>query len=309
MPQTRTDLVHSPDFWFDDGTIILEVENTLYRVYHGLLASRAISFRDKALMPQPQTPVKEGNDHEIEGCPVVKLQGEKERDFTRFLKALHHFGPYAPVSGLTELTSVLRLGDKYGVATLRESMISILRDIYPSSLDKWLTREKAIPPGYLIARQDCITVLNLARKMNIRSILPGAMYLVFTTHALTVLYGGPGEQIDNTDDRKRYTLAFPKLLQWYRQAATGFLLPEPQIDGRGCENEEGGCDTERIRWLECDFDSGDRDPLGKKLPWENFQVCSICFEVAQETYFKARKELWDSLPKIFDLGTWKALLA
>ncbi|KAF7364327.1 hypothetical protein MSAN_01092800 [Mycena sanguinolenta] len=308
MSQTRTDLVHSPEFWFDDGTIVLQVENTLYRVYHGLLASHSVALRDTVPMPKPQTPMEE-NAQEIEGCRFVKLQGEKERDFTRFLKALHHYGPYAPVPGLTELTSVLRLSDKYGVATLRESMISILHDIYPSSLDKWLTREKAIPPGYPVARQDCITVLNLARKMNIRSILPGAMYLVFTTHALTVLYGGPGKQIDNADDRKRYTLAFPKLLQSCRQAATGFMLREPQIDGRGCDNGGGECDTERIRWLACDFDSGDRDPLGAELPWENFRVCASCFRVAQETFFNERKELWENLPRTFELGTWKDLLA
>lgn len=83
---TPAELVRSPEFWFDDGTVVLQVENTLYRVYRGLLASRSTVFRDTFSMPQPA----EGRE-EIEGCPVVQLH-DREKDFTRFLAALHHHG-------------------------------------------------------------------------------------------------------------------------------------------------------------------------------------------------------------------------
>ncbi|KAJ7936780.1 hypothetical protein B0H13DRAFT_1542622, partial [Mycena leptocephala] len=176
LMETSAELIRSSDFWFEDGTIILRVENTLYRVYRGLLSARSTVFHDTFSMPQPRA-MKEQNDKdlsipenqlEIDSFSVVQLH-DKEKDFTRFLKALHQFGTYktAPVSGLAELGSVLRLSDKYDVAVLRNSMISILCDLYPSSLTKWLTREGTISNGYVIKRLDDITVLNLARQFDI----------------------------------------------------------------------------------------------------------------------------------------------
>ncbi|KAF8191017.1 hypothetical protein K438DRAFT_1970764 [Mycena galopus ATCC 62051] len=301
-----TELVRSTDFWFDDGTIILKVEHTLYRVYRGLLASRSTVFRDTFAMPQPDQAAEEQD--ELEGCPVVQLH-DKEKDFTRFLKALHHYGCYkgAAVSGIVELSSVLRLSDKYDVPILRESMISILCDIYPSSLDKWLARLTAVPPGYRISRNDDITVLNLARKLDIRSILPSAMYLVSITHGLEVLYGGPNRRIENKDDRKRYTLAFTELLLEQRRVATGFLLHEDEIPG--CDGDEGECDAERLRWLAIDLPAHEDDPLSGKIAWKDFDVCSSCLELAQDEYAEAREDFWEGLPGIFDLGSWKKLLS
>lgn len=80
------ELFRSTEFWFDDGTVVLQVENTLYRVYRGLLSSRSTVFHDTFSIPQP---VEERT--EIEGCPVVQLH-DRSKDFTRFLKALHHYG-------------------------------------------------------------------------------------------------------------------------------------------------------------------------------------------------------------------------
>ncbi len=83
---TSTNFLRSPDFWFTDGTVVLQVEKTLYRVYRGLLGSRSTVFFDTFSLPQPA----EGGT-EIEGCPLVKLH-DKSREFTPFLKALHAYG-------------------------------------------------------------------------------------------------------------------------------------------------------------------------------------------------------------------------
>jgi hypothetical protein len=84
---TSAELVRSPDFWFEDGTVVLQVETTLFRVYRGLLASRSTVFCDTFSIPQPP----ESERNEIEGCPVVELH-DKAKDFVRFLKALHNYG-------------------------------------------------------------------------------------------------------------------------------------------------------------------------------------------------------------------------
>ncbi|KAJ6603346.1 hypothetical protein DFH09DRAFT_1124218 [Mycena vulgaris] len=41
------ELVRSSEFWFKDGTVVLQIENTLYR---SLLSSRSTVFHD---IPQP----------------------------------------------------------------------------------------------------------------------------------------------------------------------------------------------------------------------------------------------------------------
>ncbi|KAJ6615349.1 hypothetical protein B0H10DRAFT_2191032 [Mycena sp. CBHHK59/15] len=298
------ELVCSTDFWFDDGTVVLQVENTLYRVYRGLLSSRSTVFRDTFSIPQP---VEERV--EIEGCPVVQLH-DKARDFTCFLKALHHYGSYknCPVSGFAELESVLRLSDKYDVPLLRDSMTSILSDLYPSSLDKWADRKHH--PGYTAFIRDNFSALNIAVKMNIRSILPAVMYEVCCRSTLESIVSGMGQaklKIENNEYRKRCILAIPRLMLAQRQAL-GYLKREYDDD---CKHR-AVCNTERLRWFALDLEDDEAfDPLDDNNldSWDVFRVCSSCLETAKKTYANARQDLWNKLPSIFNLGTWDDLLA
>ncbi|KAJ7702535.1 hypothetical protein B0H16DRAFT_1395030 [Mycena metata] len=122
-------LQRSPDFWFDDGSIVLQADNMLYRVYRGLLASRSTVFRDMFSTPQP------ADEPLIEGCPVVQLHDTAE-DLTRFLKVLLPSGPFNfttchnPISNLSELISILRLSDKYDTKALRAILIPSGEEIY-----------------------------------------------------------------------------------------------------------------------------------------------------------------------------------
>lgn len=70
------------DPWFDDGNIILQAEQTQFRVYRGLLASSSTIFSDMLSVPQPNTP-----DQLVEGCPVVELP-DLARDWEHVLRAL-----------------------------------------------------------------------------------------------------------------------------------------------------------------------------------------------------------------------------
>ncbi|KAJ7764046.1 hypothetical protein DFH07DRAFT_939210 [Mycena maculata] len=301
-------LVRSTDLWFDDGTIVLQVETTLYRVYRGLLSSRSAVFRDTFSIPQPA----EDGAGEIEGCPVVRLH-DREKDFTRFLKALFHCGSHktCAVTGIYELRSVLRLSDKYDVPLLRESMISILSDVYPSCLDEWLTRSTRVPSGYRATARDCIHVLNVAQEMDICGILPGVMYQICRRHDISeILYGVPARprdiKISRSEDQKRCAVAIPELISSRHRILTHYLM---RNEHGGCE-DEAVCDAERLRWLGLDYPADDLfDPLADEIPWEDFDVCSSCLEDAKETYTLDREDLWRDLPRIFDLGTWTDLLA
>jgi hypothetical protein len=73
------------DLWFDDGTIVLQAENTLFRVYIGILTRHSPFFRNLFLLPQPQ------NTETYDSCPLVKLAGDSAQDAHDFLLALHDF--------------------------------------------------------------------------------------------------------------------------------------------------------------------------------------------------------------------------
>ncbi|KAJ6471088.1 hypothetical protein C8R47DRAFT_988431 [Mycena vitilis] len=304
---TPAELVRDPNFWFPDGTIVLQAGNTLYRVYRGLLASRSTVFQDTFSLPQPEP--AEGTE-EIEGWPLVQLH-DKPRDFTRFLKALHTYGSYkvCPVSGFDELSSVLRLSDKYDVPLLREAALSILSDLYPSSLDEWAERET--PRGYRATYSDQIPALNLAVKMNIRRILPAVMYEVCCGVDLDAIVDGKGRnRIEDKEYRKKCILGHSRL-QVAQRAALRYL--EREAGEESCPiTLEFNCDAERLRWMGDGLE--DEDTLNPLVDmdsddWEQIEVCPTCLDDLKESYQEARAKLWDELPTIFDLGTWEELLA
>lgn len=77
-------LTRHGEFWLYDGSIVLAVENTLFRVHQTILANHSEVFADLFTIPQP-----EGEDM-IDGCPVVHLYDDREQDFADLLRAMYH---------------------------------------------------------------------------------------------------------------------------------------------------------------------------------------------------------------------------
>jgi hypothetical protein len=70
------------EIWYEDGNIILQAEQTQFRVFRGILSASSDVFRDMFAMPQPG----EG-EFLVEGCAVVQLTDLAE-DWRYILKAL-----------------------------------------------------------------------------------------------------------------------------------------------------------------------------------------------------------------------------
>ena len=81
-----TGITRHPNLWYEDGTVILIVEKTGFRVYRGLLAQHSEVFHDMLSLPQPTTAV---SDTLFEGCPVVRLTGDIAEEVAEVLKILH----------------------------------------------------------------------------------------------------------------------------------------------------------------------------------------------------------------------------
>lgn len=148
--------VRHKSLWFVDGSVILQAEQTLFRVHMSQLSRHSSFFRDLFSLPQPPHIAQEtGSQHQgasqfpttdqryLDGCPLLELQDSAE-DFTHLLTALYD-GPtfgnndredYRVVSG------ILRLATKYLIDKLRTRALEHLFVAWPSTLKKWDAREE-----------------------------------------------------------------------------------------------------------------------------------------------------------------------
>ena len=72
----------SDTVWYDDGSVVLQAEDTLFRVYRGILQSNASVFKDLFELPQPD------DAERYEGCPLITMHDTSE-DMEVFLRTLH----------------------------------------------------------------------------------------------------------------------------------------------------------------------------------------------------------------------------
>ena len=94
-----------PDLWFQDGSVVLSAENTLFQVHISQLSRHSVCFRDMFAIPQPTIaaclPLVDGCDALLDlkdghDCPVVHLH-DKAEDVANLLTALYD-GPYVSAS-------------------------------------------------------------------------------------------------------------------------------------------------------------------------------------------------------------------
>ena len=71
------------DVWFDDGTVVLQAETTLFRVYRGVLKAQSPFFDDLFALPQQDSEQFE----KYEDCPLVTMH-DLATDARVFLKAM-----------------------------------------------------------------------------------------------------------------------------------------------------------------------------------------------------------------------------
>ena len=82
-----SNFVHDSELWFPDGSIVLLAEQTLFRVYAGILSRASPVFRDMFALGQVRQ--HDSAEETYEGCPLVVMPGDSATDIRAFLKALH----------------------------------------------------------------------------------------------------------------------------------------------------------------------------------------------------------------------------
>lgn len=89
IPSLTTSMEKHPNptkheqFWFHDGSVILQVESKLFRVHQTILANHSEVFAGLFEVPQPP------GENMLEGCHIVELH-DKEQDFVDLLHAVYN---------------------------------------------------------------------------------------------------------------------------------------------------------------------------------------------------------------------------
>ena len=187
----------SKSYWFDDGSVIIQAENTQYRVHRSLLSRHSNIFKDMFSLPQPAVDL----GPTFEGCPVVLLS-DKAADLEHVLSVIYD-GIRSGIIAIAFLNlisairvhdmrtsisvdflgAILRLGKKYDITYLCEEGLKRLRLEFPATLEKWraCSGENIHAVG---ATSVARSVIGLCHELSIPRCLPGAYFLFVASRTL-----------------------------------------------------------------------------------------------------------------------------
>lgn len=79
------ELAKYDDFWFQDGSMVVVVQDKHFRVHQSILSKHSEVFADMFSVPQPPL----ASQDLLDGCPVIKLNDELH-DFVDLMKVVYH---------------------------------------------------------------------------------------------------------------------------------------------------------------------------------------------------------------------------
>ncbi|KAF4615763.1 hypothetical protein D9613_012363 [Agrocybe pediades] len=128
--KSGSDIINSTSFWFDDGNLVLEVEDTRFRVHLSILSHHSSFFKDLSLIPQPVDSKEVTED----GTPILKIPYDRKEDWESILYVI-----YNPLEShdsskkytLQTLMALLRLSHKYQFRRFEELARDAVKQFIP----------------------------------------------------------------------------------------------------------------------------------------------------------------------------------
>ncbi|KAF8178639.1 hypothetical protein K438DRAFT_1604668 [Mycena galopus ATCC 62051] len=300
--------------WYKDGSVVLQVENTQFRVHWGVLSQQSSFFRDMQELPQPPDQLS------VEGCPVVNLH-DSVVDAQHLLSALYNPALFNEKAiPFPYIASFVRLGQKYDFKGLFDIAVERLAFENPKTVEEYvalMNMPRTTPAvdhptirivDYAGIRFDIVT---LARENNLFAILPYAYYRLAKEPATLF------EETQRPDgtvcvlssvDRTTCTLGHEKLLlaRWEPQNSLGWLIEEA-APVPGCTSVSA-CRKRRAFDLASVLRSPAVYAMAPSLV-SHFQnmVCTACAELARTAMTAGRARMWEDLPSFFNLPPWSEL--
>ncbi|KAI0304423.1 hypothetical protein B0F90DRAFT_1815754 [Multifurca ochricompacta] len=194
--------------WFEDGNTILLVEDDnhnpsrAFKVHRGVLARQSEVFETMLDIPQPQPTSGADSIEQIDGCPVVRMYDLPD-ELSDLIKALYDGVTFHQrnVEDFYFLAGILRLASKYFVTHLRIQAIRYLTETWSHTIrghDEMVAQALTAPSvdGTTYPYVHPLHVLNLAREVNMRTVVPSALYFL-SIYSLKQLLSGDHPKLQN----------------------------------------------------------------------------------------------------------------
>ncbi|EKM84429.1 hypothetical protein AGABI1DRAFT_67833 [Agaricus bisporus var. burnettii JB137-S8] len=287
-----------PKFYFNDGSIILDVERTHFRVHQSLLNRQSELFESMFSLKQPE------NATRVDGCLLVELAGDSVSDMEEFFCTVYdpfYFDRLECTSDVDTLikfiSGILRISAKYEMTMIKRKCVSVLLEKFPITLAGC---DRIMKSEYRYKTNAIVDAINLAHTANVPEILPWAYYI--STHvSVKDLLHDP-----NLSWKDKALCLAGKERLWHAQKTRthAFLFDELQSEecSVGCDGRPSvmaWSDSERLRM--------NPHPLEEYKKWSDLNICMNCQRDFQRRHKEARVWLWETLPELFELGTWNGL--
>ncbi|KAG8955788.1 hypothetical protein FRC00_005256 [Tulasnella sp. 408] len=240
--QYYKDLKH----WYDDGNVVLVVQDNAFRVYQGILIKRSQVMRDMFGIPQPTTTsgvkdcVSDGQPS-FEGVPIVKLD-DKAAYFHLLLSALLPEDceklPLSENLSPRELMGVAQIAKKYEFDTIATRATNVLEKILPT-MKQPIT---AINSRYSSYNMNLyVRIINWARICGLPQFLALPFYHLATEEWEDASsWSLKAFQTLSLQDQLRINVGRGKLQTLVAGVGIGGLGPGENCRGSGCEMRRDG---------------------------------------------------------------------
>ncbi|KAL1677260.1 hypothetical protein EV122DRAFT_291298 [Schizophyllum commune] len=264
----------SEKIWFDDGNLVVQAEQTQFRVHKGVLAKHSIFFRDLKDVPQPDTA-----DTSVDGCPVVVLQDEAEA--VEYMLVVIYDTAYAGrFRTLKELSWALQMGHKYLVPALFNNAAERLQVYFPCALKDWHSGVDELELHEYEAYYDCVIFefYDVVKRVGLHRSLP-ALCFHYTDLCTLVSFSARycGRMALKAEDRITLLMGRARILR----AQTDYSL---QWLGSSWNNPQ--CQTRKA----C------RQARFVLEGWETFscvsKLCLSCQDKCKEAHDEGRRRFW-----------------
>ncbi|KAL1664694.1 hypothetical protein GGF50DRAFT_114845 [Schizophyllum commune] len=316
--EKATEVVRS-DVWLHDGSIVLQAENTQFKIYEGLLARHSQIFADMIAVVHPQN-----DEHTVEGCNVVVLS-DSAQDVRFMLLWLLDPRPYTSKPTVSNILSALRMGHKYMVVPLWDDAVERLQAEFPSTLEAFHARNAEVWSAILPEdkQNDILRLSEAVRDARLNTLLPMVYYRVLQACSLTIISNGGAERNAETptcislESRVMLLAARARVIEDYRMSQNRFTL----YGSDECDQEEECAEVRNscklMIWSRLTgFGVATSDPaLNILSKWSKEEqtklrlrgLCVRCIQEMEETYEGNQEITWQKLPSYFGLCAWEEL--
>ncbi|KAJ7043731.1 hypothetical protein C8F04DRAFT_1073109 [Mycena alexandri] len=296
-PVTRSDI------WYSDGSVVLQAQDTQFRVHWSLLAQNSSFFRDMQALPQPP------DQPSVEGCPVVRLH-DAVADVKNLLTVLYTpMFPLERAASFQTIASVVRLGRKYEFRKLLDWAVDLVMSTSPTDV---LSYDEDFPGEDII---DCpglgLEILTLARENNILGALPCAYYRVVATYSQKELFDGVSTDSDElvslpSIDLRRCILGREALIS--AQMKPGYTLDwlSTWVPSQHCATA-AACAGKRDKEFRRCMSNPAVHALDYSVPFGSGSFCFECSPRIKQLVRAGKWKVWEKLPSFFDLPPWNEL--